>query len=250
MVHPFVALPVDVLLGAERPLVEHHLGALIDQGAGVAAERHAVLLALEEVLPHLRPDLFEQEADMRRDRIIAQNRVVLLREVANAEQCEAAEDHYRNREQFPHLELGIDNPDTDEQCRDDGANRQNDVARRERKHQRFHGTPPADCAVIVFVGLEPNPVPEQYVTRYPALQVTDMTAHRFTEGYRNAGGKSMRPRGRRRPVFALQRNCSRSQGNAKCSAQCECGRISWGIPLCSRPLCASHASVLWIARSI
>ena len=108
MVHPFIALPVDVLLGAERPLVEHHLGALIDQGAGVAAERHAVLLALEEILPHLRPDLFEQEADMRRDRIIAQNRVVLLREVANAEQCEAAEDHDRDREQFPQLELGID----------------------------------------------------------------------------------------------------------------------------------------------
>src|SRR6201989_26024 len=62
MMHPFVALAIDVLLGAERPLVEHHLGALVDQRAGVAAERHAVLLALEEVLPHLRPDLFQEKA--------------------------------------------------------------------------------------------------------------------------------------------------------------------------------------------
>ncbi len=65
MVHPFIALAVDVLLGAERPFVEHHLGALIDQRAGIARERHAVLFALEEILPHLRPDLFEQETHMR-----------------------------------------------------------------------------------------------------------------------------------------------------------------------------------------
>src|SRR5439155_10213638 len=31
MMHPFVTLAIDVLLGAERPLVELHLGALIDQ---------------------------------------------------------------------------------------------------------------------------------------------------------------------------------------------------------------------------
>src|SRR5882672_9550686 len=63
MVHPFIAVAIDVLLGPERPLVEHHLGALIDQRAGVAAERHAVLLALEEILPHLRAYFFEQETD-------------------------------------------------------------------------------------------------------------------------------------------------------------------------------------------
>ena len=34
MVHPFIAVAIDVLLGAERPLVEHHLGALIDQRRG------------------------------------------------------------------------------------------------------------------------------------------------------------------------------------------------------------------------
>ncbi len=56
MTQPFVAVGVDLVLRAERTLVEHHLGALIDHRALVAAERHAVLLALEEVLPHLRPD--------------------------------------------------------------------------------------------------------------------------------------------------------------------------------------------------
>jgi len=39
MMHPFIALAIDILLGAERPLVEHHLRALIDHSAGIAAER-------------------------------------------------------------------------------------------------------------------------------------------------------------------------------------------------------------------
>src|SRR5260364_352170 len=43
VMHPLIALAIDVFLGAERPLVEHHLGALIDHRAGVARERHAVL---------------------------------------------------------------------------------------------------------------------------------------------------------------------------------------------------------------
>jgi len=34
MVHPFITVAVDVFLGTERPLVEHHLRPLIDQGAG------------------------------------------------------------------------------------------------------------------------------------------------------------------------------------------------------------------------
>src|SRR5262249_23311143 len=46
MVHPFVPFLIDLLLGAERPLVELHLGALIDHRAGIAGKRLAVLLAL------------------------------------------------------------------------------------------------------------------------------------------------------------------------------------------------------------
>src|SRR4029453_11436399 len=60
VMHPLIALAIDVLLGAEWTLVELHLGALIDHRADVARERHAVLLALEEILPHLRADFFEQ----------------------------------------------------------------------------------------------------------------------------------------------------------------------------------------------
>src|SRR3954462_4327015 len=98
MVHPFVTFAIDILLSTERPLVELHLGALIDQRTGVAGKRHAVLLALEEILPHLRAYLFEQKTDMRGDRIIAQHRVALLREVANAENRERAEDHDRDQQ--------------------------------------------------------------------------------------------------------------------------------------------------------
>src|SRR4051812_8279036 len=48
VMHPLIALAIDVLLGAERTLVELHLGALINHRTDVARERHAVLFALEE----------------------------------------------------------------------------------------------------------------------------------------------------------------------------------------------------------
>ena len=91
MAQPLVALRVDVELRAERPLVELHLGALVDDGALVARKRQTVGLALEEILPHLRPHLLEQEAQVGGDRIVAQNRVRGLNEVAQAEQRQRAE---------------------------------------------------------------------------------------------------------------------------------------------------------------
>jgi hypothetical protein len=139
MMHPLIAFAVDILLCTERPLVEHHLGALIDHRAGIAGKRHAVLLALEEILPHFGADFLEQEADVRRDRVVAQHRVVLLKQVADAEQGQAAENHQRDGDDIQHLV--IDDPETEQQCRDDTADRQHDEARRERKHQRFHGIP-------------------------------------------------------------------------------------------------------------
>ena len=172
MVYPFVAFLVDVLLGAERPLVELHLGALIDQRAGVARERHAVLLALEEILPHLGADLFEQEADMRGDRIVAQHRVALLGEIAEAERRKRPKDHDRDRDHFPDLDVVIEDSDGDQQCRDDGADRQDDEAWRERKQQRFHGTPraiPPNCC-YVWIKRAPNSR-----TRYRAWEIADMT---------------------------------------------------------------------------
>jgi hypothetical protein len=69
--HPLVALGIDVVVGAEGPHVEHQLGALIDDRAPVTRKRQAVLVALEEVLAHLRPDRLEDEAQMGGDRIVA-----------------------------------------------------------------------------------------------------------------------------------------------------------------------------------
>ena len=91
MAEELVALRVGVAQRSERPLVEHHLGALIDDGALRARERQPVRLAFEEILPHLRADLLEDEAKMRRDRIVAQDRVPGLHEIAQAERGERAE---------------------------------------------------------------------------------------------------------------------------------------------------------------
>src|SRR4051812_48141603 len=148
MVHPFIALAVDVFLGAERSLVEHHLGALINQRAGVAGKRHAVLLALEEILSHFGAYLFEQETDMRRDRVVAQNRVALLRQVAKAKERQPTEDDDRDEHYLPHLRVMIEKPDSEQQRGDDTADRQHNEAWRERKQQRFHDIPQPDCSCV------------------------------------------------------------------------------------------------------
>ena len=62
MSQPFEAELVGVDQRAEGALVELHLGALVDDGALRAAEGQAVGLALEEILPHLGPDMLQQEA--------------------------------------------------------------------------------------------------------------------------------------------------------------------------------------------
>ena len=76
---------------------------------------------------------------MRRDRIVAQHRVILLHQVANAERCERAENSDRDQDQVEHLV--IRDSDAEQQRRDDGADGQKDEAWRERKQQRFHETP-------------------------------------------------------------------------------------------------------------
>ncbi len=77
---------------------------------------------------------------MRRDRIVAQNRVVLLQQIANAEKCEGAENHDRDQQDFPDLRVMVENPDPDQQCGNDSADRQYDEAWRERQQQCFHRT--------------------------------------------------------------------------------------------------------------
>jgi len=51
--------PIDVVLGAERPLVERPLGALVDDCPLVAGKGQAVLVVFQEVLAHLGPYLLE-----------------------------------------------------------------------------------------------------------------------------------------------------------------------------------------------
>src|SRR3954468_10212804 len=136
VMHPLITLAVDVLLGAERTLVELHLGALIDHRTDVARERHAVLLALEEVLPHLRAYLFEQKTDMGRDRVVAQNGVALLHEVADAKRRQRAEDQDRDQQDVEDFAVG--EPDAGQQRRDNRADRQDDEARGEWQQQGFH----------------------------------------------------------------------------------------------------------------
>ena len=96
MADPFEAFRVDVVLGPERPLVEHHLGALVDHRPLVAAERHPLLFVLEEILAHLGPHLFEQKAQMGRDRIVAQHRMAGLKQVVGAEHRQPGEHRQRD----------------------------------------------------------------------------------------------------------------------------------------------------------
>ena len=142
MAQPLVALGVDVELRAERPLVELHLGALIDDGALIARERQAVGLALEEILPHLRPHLFEQKAQVGGDRIIAQNRVGGLNEVAETEQRKCAKYHDRREEQRPPVRRRADRRGGKGE-RQQHARRQDDETRRKRQSQDSQATPPS-----------------------------------------------------------------------------------------------------------
>jgi hypothetical protein len=93
--------------------------------------------------------------------------VIWLQQVANAESRQAAEDQNRYQDHFPDLGIVIQDPDAEKQCRDDAANRQNDVAWRERKHQRFHGTPQAGSTLIILVGRRLIQLSEQ-LSRYLA----------------------------------------------------------------------------------
>src|SRR5262249_25963383 len=68
-----MTLPAD--LGAERPFVQSALGALVDDGALVAREGSTIFRAFEKILTNLGANLFENKADMCRQRIVAQDGV-------------------------------------------------------------------------------------------------------------------------------------------------------------------------------
>ena len=67
----------------------------------------------------------------------------------NAKRRQASEDDERYQNQIE--DFAIHNPDTEKQRGDHGADRKDDEPRRERKQQCFHGTPPADSAVLFFL---------------------------------------------------------------------------------------------------
>ena len=141
MIEPFEAAGIDVVLGAERPLVQGPLGALVDQRALVARERRAVLFAFQKILPDLGADLFEDEADMRRERVIAQDRVALLQNVDRADDGEGNENHQRYIDQQRSKAEEKLKP---QRRGDQDDQRVNDKARLQRQQQGVHRKfPPA-----------------------------------------------------------------------------------------------------------
>src|SRR5262249_42986560 len=85
MIDPLEIVAVDVLLGAERPLVERALRALISNRPFRSIERRAVGFALQKILTDFRPDLFQHEADVGEDGIIPPHAVLGLEEIPNAD---------------------------------------------------------------------------------------------------------------------------------------------------------------------
>ena len=78
VVHPFVADLVHVFFGAERQGVAFAFGALIDERPLFAVERHAVGVALDEVLVYFGPNEFQKIAAVADDGKVAQDRVAGL----------------------------------------------------------------------------------------------------------------------------------------------------------------------------
>src|SRR5262245_32706654 len=70
---------------AEWAAIERLLGSLIDDRALIARKRHTVLLVLEEVLAKFGTNMLEDEANMCRNRIIAEDGMFGLEQVAHSE---------------------------------------------------------------------------------------------------------------------------------------------------------------------
>ena len=85
VVHPFIPLRAHVQVRAEGAVVRVALGALVDQRALRARERRGLAIAFDEILAHLGPHIFEHEADVADDRVVAQNGVARLLQVVHAQ---------------------------------------------------------------------------------------------------------------------------------------------------------------------
>src|SRR5262245_16556545 len=81
MIDPLEVVAVDVLLSAERPA----LRPLVGNRAFRSIERRAVGFALQKILTDFRSDLFQHEADVGEDGVIAPDAVLGLQEIPNAD---------------------------------------------------------------------------------------------------------------------------------------------------------------------
>jgi hypothetical protein len=121
---PRVARRVDVELGAERLLVGHVLRPLIDEAARVAIERPTAGVVFDEVLVQLGAHVLEKEPQVTDDRVVAQDAVVRLGVVPDAEQQQRHERDLEPPEQWRH------EPERKERGRQDGDGPQHLRARR------------------------------------------------------------------------------------------------------------------------
>src|SRR5262245_39956548 len=124
---------------AERAAIERLFGSLIDDRALVARKRHAVLLVLEEVLAKLGADVLEDEADMGRNGIVAEDGMFGLEEVAHAE-CRAS-CQYAKRSTKVDSGRWIAPYQAGQRSGAGKGERQQQIARCERKQQVAHGGP-------------------------------------------------------------------------------------------------------------
>ena len=90
---------MNVVLRAERPFVQSVLGALIDDGALVAREGSPIFLAFEKILTDLGANLFENKADMCRQRVVAQHGMPGLEEIVRADRGQHSECYKRDRQE-------------------------------------------------------------------------------------------------------------------------------------------------------
>src|SRR6185437_16762546 len=114
------------------------LGALVDDGALVARERRPVLLALKKILADLGPDFFQDEANMRRERIVAQHRVPRLNEIDSTDHRQGEEQNERHGDHRRWREIQLDQ----QSGGDDHYGRIGNKARAERQQQGTHGPLP------------------------------------------------------------------------------------------------------------
>ena len=141
VMQPLVLVGIDVVLRAERPLIELFLGALIDNRPLVAGKRGAFLIGLEEILAHLGPDRFQQEPQVRGHRVVAQDGVFRLRQVAQR-QCQHACADREKRKEAP-APVGTKAAEDQRQRPDHGRPGQKGKARLQGQSDDPHVSPPS-----------------------------------------------------------------------------------------------------------